>query len=151
MTITSTTHPRERIDLTESSTTIGLVDYLILRPKPHLIAHQCISCGAHYFDRRNACARCSGFEFVTAMVPNVGEVVSFTIVAFAAPEVKVPFVAAVVRCADFSVAANIINTQPDPDHVRLGMAVRLATYSLGTDHKGVEAIAFGYEPIGRSD
>ena len=33
------------------------------------------------------------------------------------------------------------------DHVRDGMKVRLATYSIGTDSAGTEAIGFGYEPI----
>ena len=32
------------------------------------------------------------------------------------------------------------------DHVRTGMKVRLATYSLGTDDLGTEAIGFGFEP-----
>ena len=30
--------------------------------------------------------------------------------------------------------------------VALGMKVRLATYSLGTDEQGTEAIGFGFEP-----
>jgi len=43
------------------------------------------------------------------------------------------------------VKANILGTEPDPGHVRLGMAVRLATFVAGTDDDGTEAIAFGYE------
>ena len=42
---------------------------------------------------------------------------------------------------------HIINVDPDPEHISLGMKVKLATYSLGTDDKGVEAIGFGFEPI----
>jgi hypothetical protein len=34
----------------------------------------------------------------------------------------------------------------DPEHVTLGMKVRLATYSLGTDEAGTEAMGFGFEP-----
>jgi hypothetical protein len=30
--------------------------------------------------------------------------------------------------------------------VRLGMKVRLATYVVGTDDNGTEAIGFGFEP-----
>ena len=29
----------------------------------------------------------------------------------------------------------------------LGMKVRLATYSIGTDAEGTEAIGFGFEPL----
>lgn len=75
-----------------------------------------------------------------------GEVRAFTIVTLAAPGVPVPFVAAVVDCDGTSVRGNIINTEPDPDHVKLGMRVRLATFSLGTDDHGTEAVGFGFEP-----
>lgn len=76
---------------------------------------------------------------------------SFTIVAYAAPGVEVPFVAGVVDCDGTSVKGNVINTPPDPEHVKLGMPVRLATYVMGTDDNGTEAIGFGFEPIEESD
>ncbi len=125
---------------------VPLVDYLVLEPEPHLVAHECTSCGARYFDRRNACAACFQTEFRTVEIPNEGELRAFTIVGQAGPGIKVPFVAAVVDCGGTSVRGNIINTEPDPEHVTLGMAVRLATYSLGTDDNGTEAIGYGYEP-----
>jgi uncharacterized OB-fold protein len=125
---------------------VPLVEYLVLGDPPHLVAHECASCGARFFDRRNACASCFGQEFLTVKVPSDGEVRSFTIVSFAAPGVAVPFVAAVIDCHGTSVRANLIGVDPTPDHVKLGMKVRLATYSLGTDSVGVEAIGFGFEP-----
>jgi uncharacterized OB-fold protein len=125
---------------------IPLVDYLVLGDQPHLTAHECTSCGARYFDRRNACANCSGTEFKGVDIATDGEVKAFTIVTFAAPGVNVPFVSAIVDCAGTSVRGNLINVEPDPDHVSLGMKVRLATYSLGTDDQGTEAIGFGFEP-----
>jgi uncharacterized OB-fold protein len=125
---------------------IPLVDYLVLDEEPHLVAHECTSCGARFFDRRNACAACSGTEFRTIPVATEGEVRAYTIVAYAAPGIPVPFVAAVVDCDGTSVRANIINTPPDPEHVQLGMKVRLATYSMGADDKGTEAVGFGFEP-----
>ena len=85
-------------------------------------------------------------EFKDVDVPNDGELQSFTIVSFAAPGVPVPFVAGVIDCDGTSVRANVINTEPDPEHVKLGMKVRLATYAVGTDDEGTEAIGFGYEP-----
>jgi hypothetical protein len=45
------------------------------------------------------------------------------------------------------VSANVINTEPDPEHVSLGMKVRLATFSIGSDDEGTEAVGFGFEPI----
>jgi uncharacterized OB-fold protein len=127
---------------------IPLVDYLVLGDSPHLEAHECTSCGARYFDRRNACAGCFGTDFRTVAVGTEGVLRTFTIVAFAAPGVQVPFVSGVVDCEGTSVRTNIINVEPDPEHVHTGMKVKLATYSLGTDENGTEAIGFGYEPVG---
>ena len=81
-------------------------------------------------------------------VPTTGEVRAFTIVSFAAPGIPVPFVAAVVDCEGTSVRANLINVTPDPEHVTMGMKVRLATEVIGTDDNGTEAVGFGFEPLG---
>jgi uncharacterized protein len=124
-----------------------LVDYLVLGDEPYLQARECTSCGARFFDRRNACASCGGADFSTVSLPTSGEVRAFTIVTFAAPGVPVPFVSAVVDLGGTSAKGNIINTEPDPQHLSLGMKVRLATYSLGLDDNGAEAIGFGFEPI----
>ncbi|MBA2624786.1 MAG: OB-fold domain-containing protein [Acidimicrobiia bacterium] len=126
---------------------IPLVDYLVLGDDPHLVAHRCISCGARFFDRRNACASCSATSFEDVPVATSGEVRAFTIVTFAAPGVPVPFVAAVVDCDGTSVRGNLVNVEPDPEHVSLGMKVRLATFPIGTDDQGTEAVGYGFEPI----
>ena len=126
---------------------VPLVDYLVLEPEPHLVAHQCTGCGARYFDRRNACAGCFGTAFESAPVATTGEVRAFTIVSLAAPGIPVPFVAALVDCDGTSVRGNVVNTEPDADHVSLGMKVQLTTYPIGTDSEGTEAIGFGFEPI----
>jgi uncharacterized OB-fold protein len=127
---------------------IPLVDYLELGDDPHLVANECTACGARFFDRRNACASCEATEFKKVSIPTSGEVRAFTIVTFAAPGIPVPYVAAVVDCDGTSVKGNLINVTPDPEHVTLGMKVRLATESIGTDDDGTEAIGFGFEPLG---
>ena len=81
--------------------------------------------------------------------PTNGEVRAFTIVAFAAPGVPVPYVASWVDCDGTSVRANLINVEPDPEHVTLGMKVRLATVAAwARTTEGTEAIGFGFEPLG---
>ena len=127
-------------------TQVPVVDYLALGEKPHLIANQCTQCGARYFDRRNACASCFATDFKKTDISSDGIVRSFTIVTFAAPGVPVPFVAAIIDCGGTSVRANLINVDATPEAVTLGMKVKLATYSLGLDDNGVEAIGFGFEP-----
>jgi len=127
---------------------VPLVDYLVLEPEPHLVAHECTNCGARYFDRRNACASCFGTAFRAADVTTEGELRAFTIVAFAAPGIPTPFVAAIVDCGGTQVRANLVNAEPDAEHVHDGMKVRLATHSIGADSEGTEAIGFGFEPVG---
>jgi uncharacterized protein len=129
-------------------TQVPLVDYLILGDPPHLVAKQCTSCGARFFDRRNACAACgspAGFEEVA--VAREGSLTAYTIVAHAAPGIPVPFVAGVVDCDGTSVRGNIVNIEADPELIRLGMKVRLTTVPVGTDVAGTEAVGYGFEPI----
>jgi uncharacterized OB-fold protein len=126
---------------------IPLVDYLVLGDDPHLVANECTACGARFFDRRNACAACESTGFEKVRVPTEGEVQAFTIVAFAAPGVPVPFVASVVDCDGTSVRGNLVNIEASPENVKLGMKVRLTTVPVGADSAGTEAVGFGFEPI----
>lgn len=126
---------------------ISMVEYLHLGDEPHLVANVCNNCGATYFDRRNACAACGAREFTASRLANTGSVRTFTIVHRAARGVPAPYVSAVVDLdGGGRVKSNIINVEPKPENVTLGMRVRLATYVTATDDDGVEAVAFGYEP-----
>jgi uncharacterized protein len=125
---------------------VPLVDYLVLEGEPHLVAHECTACGARFFDRRNACASCGDTGFRNVDVPTDGVLQSFTIVSFAAPGVSVPFVAGIVDCGGTTVRGNVVNVEPDPEHVTLGMKVRLTTFPIGTDSVGTEAVGYGFEP-----
>lgn len=130
---------------------IPLVDYLVLHDGgPYLVAHECAGCGARFFDRRNACAGCGGAEFERVRVATEGVVRAFTIVSLAAPGIPVPFVASVVDCDGTSVRGNVVNVEPTPEHVTLGMKVRLTTVPVGVDGSGVEAVGFGFEPVDAS-
>jgi len=124
-----------------------LVDYLILDGVPHLAANECTSCGARFFDRRNACAACFDTEFKRVDITTEGFVTAFTIVHASAPGVVVPFVAATVDCGGTTVAGNIVGSPPDPDHIFTGMRVQLTTYSLGVDGEGTEAIGYAFTPV----
>lgn len=125
---------------------VPIVRYLELTPSPHLVAAECAACGARFFDEREACARCSGRDFASAVVSERGEVSTFSIVHVAPEGVRVPFVPAVVDCDGTLVSGNIIDVPPDADHVFLGMRVRLQIFSIGFDVNGVEAVGFGFAP-----
>jgi uncharacterized OB-fold protein len=125
------------------------VSYLQLGDEPHLVAQECQSCHALYFDRRNACARCGQQDFGARRLADEGAVRAFTIVHRATPDVQVPYISAIVDLDGGGVVkANLVGVAPDPDQVRLGMRVQLTTFGVGTDSEGVEAVGFGYRPAG---
>jgi uncharacterized OB-fold protein len=127
---------------------VPIVDYLVLGDHPHLRVHECTACGARFFARRNACAACFATEFHYAQVATTGVLRTFTIVAQAALGVQVPFISGIVDCDGTSLRTNIINVEPDAQHVHTGMEVTLRTYSLGPHGHASEVIGFGYEPNG---
>ena len=127
---------------------VPLVDYLVIDDgAPYLVANESTETGALYFDRRNADAKSGRPGFQPRRLADTGTVRTFTIVHRAAPGVPTPYVSVVVDL-DWGgvVTANLVNTEPDPGHVRVGMPVRLTTVTAGTDDNGTEAVGFAYEP-----
>jgi uncharacterized protein len=126
---------------------VPYVSYLSLDGEPHLIAHECASCGALFLDRRNACANCGARVFHGRDLANTGVLRAFTIVHRASPGVTVPYISAIVDVDGGGVVkANMVGVDPDPANLALGMKVKLTTFPAGTDSDGTEAVAFGYQP-----
>jgi uncharacterized OB-fold protein len=129
---------------------VPIVGYLALDDgPPHLVAWEAVDSGALYFDRRNADANQGGTEFKRRKLANTGKLRSFTIVHRTVPGVPAPYVSALVDLdGGGSVKGNLVNVPPDPEHVKLGMPVRMTTFVAGTDDDGTEAVAFAFEPSG---
>ena len=126
---------------------VPYVGYLSLGSDPHLVANECSSCGALFFDRRNACANCGGREFAPRRLANDGVLRAFTIVHRASPGVQVPYVSGIVDLDGGGVVkANIVSVPAEPASLSLGMKVKLTTFPIGVDSAGTEAISFAYEP-----
>ena len=126
---------------------IPYVAYLTLGDDPYLVAHECGSCGALFLDRRNACASCGAAEFRARPLSGDGQVRAFTIVHRATPDVKVPYISAIIDLDGGGVVkANLVGIEPVPEQVQLGMRVTMTTFGVGTDADGVEAVGFGYRP-----
>jgi len=127
---------------------VPIVDYLALDDgPPHLVAWEAVDSGALYFDRRNGDAKAGGTDFKRRKLATTGKLRSFTIVHRTVPGVPAPYVSALVDLdGGGSVKGNLQNVPPDPEHVKLGMPVRMTTFVAGTDDDGTEAIAFAFEP-----
>lgn len=121
---------------------VPVVDYLQLGDQPHLTSNVCTGCGALYFDRRNACARCFGREFTRRPLATDGTLRAFTFVQ----RVKRPYVSAIVDLDGGGVVkANLLGVD-DPAQVPPRLRVALETFVAGTDDEGTEAVAFGFRP-----
>jgi len=127
---------------------VPIVGYLALDDgPPHLVAWEAVGSGALYFDRRKADANRGGTEFKRRKLAGTGKVRSFTIVHRTVPGVPAPYVSVLVDLdGGGAVKGNLQNVPPDPEHVKLGMPVKMTTYVAGTDDDGTEAIAFAFEP-----
>ena len=138
---------------TVANHTIPMVEYLVLDGDgPHLESNRCTSCGALFFDRRNACAACGRREFERTALATTGMVRTFTIVHRAAPGVPAPYISAVVDLDGGGVIkANLVGVPCEPDAVPLGGRVRLVTFTVGRDDDGTDAIAFGFAPAQDSE
>lgn len=130
-------------------TRLPIVNYLVLRDDDdHLEAQQCAACGARFLGRRIACAACGQREFAPARLASTGTVGSMSIIHRAAAGVAAPYVSAIVDLDDgTTVKANVVNCDPTPEAVPLGLRVRFITIEAGTDSDGAVAVAFAYEPI----
>ena len=128
---------------------IPIVSYLVLDDgDPYLQANECEKCGALFFERHNACAHCANRTFTKRKLATTGVVRSFAIVQQAAPGIPVPYVSSVVDLdGGGDVKANIVNVEPEPEKISLGMKVKLTTFVAGTDDEGTEAVVFGFEPV----
>ena len=128
---------------------VPIVDYLVLGDDPHLVAQRVQGVRGDLLrppqrlrelreDRSSASRR----------LGTTGVVRSFAIVHQAAPGVPVPYVSTVVDLdGGGCVKANVVNIEPEPDKLSLGMKVQLTTFVAGTDDDGTEAVVFGFEPV----
>ena len=127
---------------------VSAIGYLQLGESPRLVAVECAACGALYFDRRNACAACSGTRFGRRVLADLGTVRAFTVVHRAAPGLPTPYTSIVVDLDGGGVVKGNLIGVTDPALVAASRRVRLTTFTAGADDNGVEAVAFGFEQIG---
>jgi uncharacterized OB-fold protein len=130
--------------------TIPAVSYLELCDEPHLVAQECATCSALYFDRRNACAKCGGTAFGARTLANTGVLKAYTIVHRAAKGQDAPYTSCVVELDGGGVVKANLRGVTDPELITPDLKVELVTFPAGTDDDETTAIAFGFALIGEN-
>ena len=124
---------------------IPLVDYLALGDEPHLVPTSARAAGPGSSTAATPARRASATRHVDASPPRAScrRSRSSRSPPRASPSRSWPASSTATARAS---AATSSTTEPDPEHVTLGMKVKLATYVVGTDDDGTEAVGFGFEP-----
>jgi uncharacterized protein len=119
--------------------------------EPYLEGHKCGNCGAVFLGERSVCSKCSARDQMAPVkLPNRGTLYSYAIVHRSYPGVEVPFVSAVVDLeGGGSVKGNLINIDPTPEAIEMGMPVEIVFKDAGrTDGEGNKYVAFFFQPAG---
>ena len=125
---------------------LPVVDYLVLDDEPHLRAESCTSCGALFFDRRNACARCGKQRFHPIRLSRRWSCDGLHYCPSRAPAFqRHTFLSLSSWKAVGFVKANLLGIT-DADQITPNLPVTLTTFSVGFDDEGAEAVAFGFRP-----
>ncbi len=117
--------------------------------KPYLVAKKCPRCGALYWGKRVACARCHyAGAFEETRVSDRGTLWTYSIVHQSMPGVPVPYVAAIVDLPEgISVRCSLVDVEPDPSRIPFGMPVEMVTRKVREDKDGNDVIAFFFRPV----
>ena len=116
---------------------------------PYLEGHQCRSCQAIFLGERSTCSSCGRTgEIEARKLANRGELYVYSIVHRSFPGVEVPYISAVVDLeGGGTVKGNLINIDPDPEKVRMGMPVEVVYQIAPTkDRDGNEYLTYYFQP-----
>jgi uncharacterized OB-fold protein len=116
---------------------------------PYLEGQKCKSCGAIFLGERETCSSCgTSGQLEATRLSNQGELYVYSIVHRSFPGVEVPYVSAVVDLeGGGTVKGNLINIDPDPQKIRMGMPVEVIYKVAPTkDREGNEYLTYYFQP-----
>jgi uncharacterized OB-fold protein len=110
----------------------------------------CTRCDTTHLGQRLACAKCGARDGLEVRaLSHRGKLHAFTIVHRSFPGVAVPYVSAVVDLdGGGSIKGNLINVEPDPQHIAFDMPVEVVFGdALGRkDAKGNSYVSYFFQP-----
>ena len=129
-----------------------VVEYLKIpeRGEPHLEGHKCQACGAVFLGERAICSKCGTRNQMKAVkLANTGTLYVYSIVHRSFPGIEVPYVSAIVDLdGGGTIKGNLINVEPVPEKIRLGMPVEVVYKdALGRkDREGNSYLSYFFQP-----
>ena len=118
---------------------------------PYLEGHRCGGCGAIFLGERSVCAGCGAREGIGPIrLSNTGTLYVYSIVHRSFPGVETPYVSAIVDLdGGGTVKGNLINIEPVPEKIRMGMPVEVV-YQIAPrkDADGNEYLTYYFQPRG---
>ena len=136
---------------TTASGPLPVVPYLKIPDtgEPYLEGHKCKECSAIFIGEQANCASCGARDALEPIrLSNNGELYVYSIVHRSFPGVEVPYVSSIVDLeGGGTIKGNLINIDPDPEKIQMGMAVEVIYKVAPTkDAKGNEYLAFYLQP-----
>ena len=116
---------------------------------PYLEGQQCKGCQAIFLGERTTCSACGKSEgFAAKQFSNHGELYVYSIVHRSFPGVEVPYVSAIVDLeGGGTVKGNLINIEPDPEKIKMGMPVEtIFQIAPRKDADGNEYLTYFFQP-----
>ena len=94
---------------------------------PYLEGHRCKACSAVYLGERSICSKCGERDQIAPeKLSNNGTLYVYSIVHRSFPGIEVPYISAIVDLeGGGTVKGNLINIEPDPEKIALGMPVEV--------------------------
>jgi uncharacterized OB-fold protein len=136
-----------------ASKPLPVTSYLKIPDKgdPYLEGQRCAECGAIFLGERKVCSSCGTRERLEAIqLANTGSLYVYSIVHRSFPGIEVPYVSAVVDLdGGGTVKGNLINIDPIPEKIRMGMPVEVI-YQIAPrkDAEGNEYLTYYFQPRG---
>ena len=130
---------------------LPVVEYLKIPEgaDPYLEGHKCGACGAIFLGARNVCSKCGTRDQMSAVkLSNRGELYVYSITHRSFPGIETPYISAVVDLeGGGTVKGNLINIDPDPEKVKMGMPVEVI-YKIAPrkDREGNEYLTYYFQP-----
>ena len=116
---------------------------------PYLEGQRCRECGAIFLGERSTCSSCGARDRIEPhKLASTGTLYVYSIVHRSFPGVEVPYVSAVVDLdGGGTVKGNLINIEPTPEKIQMGMPVEVIfRVAPIKDREGNEYLTYYFQP-----